>query len=568
MAIPNSVARPGSHGELWRALLDNRSAFLFVGLFSAVVNLLLLTPAIYMLQVYDRVLQSRNTDTLLMLTLVVMLMFVMIGALEAVRSSILVRLSARLDETFRDRVFGAAFEQSLRQGGANPALAFQDMTAIRQFVTGNGIFAFFDAPWIPVYVLVCFLLHPWIGGFTLLFVIVLFALTLITGKLTSPPLESANMHASNALRLIGNHLRNAEVIEAMGMLAGIRRKWAESHERMLKSQEVASERAGAAAALSRFLRIASQSLVLGLGVLLVIQGEITPGVMIASSILMGRALAPVDQLISVWKQFGAARLSYQRLQGLLATYPAGEKKMPLPPPHGAVRVESLVAVAPGGSEPILRGIGFQLSPGEALAVVGPSGSGKSTLARLLVGVWQPRAGAVRLDGAEVASWDKSELGPHIGYLPQDIELFEGTVAENIARFGELDGDKVIAAAKLAGVHEMILRLPLGYDTEVGAGGGALSGGQRQRIGLARALYREPALTVLDEPNSNLDEAGEAALVAAIQAMRASGKTVVLITHRAAVANVADRMLVLAAGQIKHFGPREDVLAALNKGRQP
>lgn len=553
--------------ELKKALHAHRGVFIYIGIFTAVVNLLMLTPSIYMLQVYDRVLNSRNPDTLLMITLITVMLFAIIGGLEHIRSRILIRLSAKLDEEMRDRVFGAAFENALRLRGGNPSQAFQDMNNIRQFATGNGIFAFFDAPWAPVYILVCFLLHPALGVFALVATLILLILAVLNEKLTHAPLEDANKSASLSMRYINNNLQNAEIMEAMGMLPNIRRKWAESHESMLTHQQLASARAGTLTSLSKFVRITAQSLVLGLGALLVIQDQSTPGVMIAASILMGRALAPVDQVIAVWRQFGSVRTAYQRLGGLLTNFPQAPDRMPLPAPTGKLSVENLFAAAPGSNDLIIKGVTFQISPGEVVVVVGPSASGKSTLARLLVGVWTPRNGVVRLDGADVASWDKTELGPHIGYLPQDIELFEGTIAENIARFGDIDTDEVIAATRHAGVHEMILQLPQGYDTPLGVGGSTLSGGQRQRIALARALYKTPALIVLDEPNSNLDEVGEAALVKAVLEMKAAGKTVILITHRTPIISAADKLMVMADGQLKLFGPRNAVLEALHKANQ-
>ncbi|HRD90120.1 MAG TPA: type I secretion system permease/ATPase, partial [Accumulibacter sp.] len=364
-----------------------------------------------------------------------------------------------------------------------------------------------------------------------------------------------------------NNLRNAEVIEAMGMLPAIRSRWFKLHQKFLVQQALASDRAGVLNAITRFVRISMQSLALGYGALLAIEGEITAGMMIAGSIIIGRALAPVEALIANWKQLVSARAAYRRLAELLQVYPARVAGMPLPRPEGVVLVENAATAAPGSRVLILKNVSFSLKAGEVVAVIGPSASGKSTLARLLVGVWPPLAGSVRLDGAEVFKWNKDELGRHLGYLPQDIELFDGTVAENIARFGDIDSDRVLAAAQAAGVHELVLMLPMGYDTPLGDAGSALSGGQKQRIGLARALYGDPALIVLDEPNSNLDDQGEAALAETLRRLKAEKRTVVIITHRMSTLAVADSILVLHEGTVKLHGPRDQVLAALRSGNQ-
>jgi ATP-binding cassette subfamily C exporter for protease/lipase len=353
----------------------------------------------------------------------------------------------------------------------------------------------------------------------------------------------------------------------MGMMPNLRKLWRGKHDTHLALQAMASDRAGIISAVTRFVRVSMQSLILGVGAYYTIYGELSPGAMIAGSILMGRALSPVEQLIGNWKNFISTRAAYERLGELLHRFPQRKAGMSLPAPSGEVAVESLVAVPPGSQVAVLKGVGFAIAPGEVIGIIGPSASGKSTLARMLVGIWAPHGGKVRLDGADVYLWNKDELGPHIGYLPQDIELFEGTIAENIARFGAVDSDKVIAAAQKAGVHEMILRFPLGYDTPIGAGGGILSGGQKQRIGLARALYGDPTLIVLDEPNSNLDDQGEAALVQAVMALKAQRKTVVIITHRTSIISVVDRILMLREGTVQLYGPRQEVLTALSQAAQ-
>jgi ATP-binding cassette subfamily C exporter for protease/lipase len=553
--------------ELQAVLKRLRRYFALVGAFSFAVNLLLLTPALYMLQVYDRVLASRNEMTLALLTLIALSAYLIMSAIEFVRSRLLVRIGAALEAELNARVFDAAFRAALYRGGQDTRQALSDLTALRQFLTGSGPFAFFDAPWTPVYLAVIFVLHPWLGWFGVASSLSLIALTLVTELLTQKPLQEANRLASEALRFAGNSLVNAEVIEALGMLPNLRRRWQAKQLAMLNLQNLASDRAGAVSALTRFVRLAVQSLVLGLGAYFVLREEMTAGGMIAGSILLGRALAPVEQLIANWRAFVQARGAYARLSELLAKFPAPGERLSLLPPKGQVSVESLVAVPPGSQTVVLKGISFDIPPATVVGLIGPSAAGKSTLARLLVGVWPPHAGKVRLDGAELSHWNRQELAEFVGYLPQDVELFEGTVAENIARFGELDSAKILTAAKRAGVHELILKLPQGYETQIGPGGAVLSGGQRQRIALARALYGDPRLIVLDEPNSNLDDSGEAALVAAIQGLKSEGRTVVVITHRMSVLAVVDRLLVLRDGLIHAYGGRDEVLRALQQATQ-
>ncbi|WP_299162787.1 type I secretion system permease/ATPase [Accumulibacter sp.] len=548
--------------ELERALLSFRRAFLTVGAFSFFTNLLMLTPSIYMLQIYDRALGSRNMTTLLMLTLIALGLLALMSLLEWIRSMVLVRVGARLDLDINTRIFDATFERNLRQAGQNPAQALHDLASMRQTLTGAGLVALADAPWMPIYVVVIFMMHLHLGVFALIGVLILVTLAVINERVSAGPLGEAQKLGIAASAQANSHLRNAEVIEAMGMLPAIRGRWFKLHQKFLVQQALASDRAGLLNAITRFARISMQSLALGYGALLTIDGEITAGMMIAGSILVGRALAPVEALIGNWKQLVSARAAYQRLAELLRIYPARVAGMPLPRPLGDVLVENAATAAPGTRALILRNVSFKLQAGEVVAIIGPSASGKSTLARLLVGVWPVLAGSVRLDGAEIFKWSKDELGPYLGYLPQDIELFDGTVAENIARFGEVDSDQVLAAAQAAGVHELILLLPNGYDTPLGEAGSALSGGQKQRIGLARALYGDPTLIVLDEPNSNLDDLGEAALVETVRRLKAKKRTVVMVTHRMTTLAVADSILVLNEGTVKAHGPRDQVLEAM------
>ena len=553
----NKHSRPVD--ELRAVLQASRNSFLYTGLFSAFINLLLLVPALYMLQVYDRVLASGSAMTLLVLTLLVVGLYAIMGALELVRSRILVRTSTRLDMALNGRLFAAMFDANLRGGGQTGIQPIQDLTALRQFLTGHGLFGFFDAPWIPVYMAVLFLMHPLIGWLAVGGALILIALAIANELTTSKPLAMANRQAVASNNYLQGNLRNAEALESMGMLGNVHRRWLSQHVEMLKLQSLASDRAGLLINASKTIRITLQSLILGVGAYLAIQQIVTPGVMIAGSILMGRALAPIDLLIGSWKGFLSARTAYDRLHGLLQSVPARAVNMRLPDPTGQVSFQEVVAAPPGSNVAVLKRISFEVEPGEVIGVIGPSAAGKSTLARVMLGVWPTAAGAVRLDGAEIARWNREDLGPHIGYLPQDIELFDGTVSENIARFGTVDAQKVVVAAQRAGVHEMMLGLPKGYDTPVGLGGAVLSGGQRQRIGLARAMYGQPVLVVLDEPNSNLDEQGEAALVRAIAQLKSEGSTVFIITHRPSVLNGVDKILVLREGMLHLFAPREQVL---------
>lgn len=544
--------------EILAALRVCKNGFWSLGLFSAIINLLMLAPAIYMLQVYDRVLSSGNRMTLLMLTVMVVGAYAFMGLLEGLRSIVLVRLGTRLDMRLNQRVYGAAFETNLKSGRTSAGQALKDLTSLRQFASGTALFALFDAPWFPLYLLVIFLFHPWLGSLALAGALLLIGLAWLNQRLARQPLREAGRLSIQAIQGAEADLRNAEAIEAMGMQGSMYRRWLERHKGFLAYQGLASERTAVVGAWSRSIRLGLQSLMLGLGALLAIAGEITPGMMIAGSILVGRVLSPLDQLIAALKQWTSARQAYDRLSQLLAGTPPRTVGMALPAPQGVLQAERIVAAAPGGRAPVLANVGFILPAGDMLGVLGPSGSGKSCLARCLTAAQPLLAGKVRLDGVNLHTWDKASLGPHVGYLPQDVQLFAGTVAENIARFGEVDSPAVIDAARLAGVHDLILKLPQGYDTRLGEGGAGLSGGQKQRVGLARALYRLPALIVLDEPNANLDEEGEKALVAAIRQIRQERRTLVVITHKPALLSAADQLLALRGGQVQFSGPADRV----------
>lgn len=553
-----------SRSELADVFFRLRRTFYSLAGFSGVINVLMLSPAIYMLQVYDRALVSSNLTTLLMLTILMIGLYTLLAMLEVVRTRVMIRVGNRLDMALNRRVFTAAFERNLQRAGGNPAQALQDLAQVRQFLTGNGLFAFFDAPWTPIYLFVAYLIHPLLGIVTLCGSLVLVALTWLTEIATKKPLGEANIAAQISGTFANNNLRNAEVIEAMGMLPAITGRWFGNHLQILQMQTLASDRAAYISGLGRFVRITLQSLILGTGALLAIEGSITPGMMIACSILSGRALAPVEQLIGAWKQLLTSRRAWGRLKHLLKDFPQRADAMKLQRPLGMISVEHLHAGAPGMTQAIIHGPNFNLSPGESLGIIGPSASGKSTLARLLVGIWPALSGKVRLDGADVYLWNKQELGPWIGYLPQDVELFEGSIADNIARFGDIDSDAVIIAAKRAGVHDMILRFAHGYDTTLDVDGNPLSGGQRQRIGLARALYGEPSVIVLDEPNANLDDAGEKALIEVLEDLKQRRCTTVLISHRPSILGTVDKVLMLREGSTQLFGPREEVFAALRQ----
>lgn len=554
--------------ELTATLWTFRNEFLMVGVFSMLANVLMLTPTLYMLQVYDRVMSSQSELTLLVMSLLTLALFAVMAFAEWLRSRVLVHAGVRLDERLGTQVFNASFESYLNQTGTPPARSFGDLLQVRQFLTGNGIFAFFDAPWAPIYMGVLFLLHPRLGALGLLFALIQVMLAWYGHRHTLAPSEAAVAANSEAGAFLQSKLRNAEVIESMGMLGNLRQRWSQRHSAAMAQGTQAQALTQRVMAWSKFIRYSQQSLALGAGALLVIDGQLSPGGMIAANVLMSRALGPIDQIVSGWRGFIGAAAAFGRLEKLLLGFPAREPALVGRAAQGQLDLRDVVASVAGRSKPILQNVSLSLSPGTVLVVLGPSGAGKSTLARVLMGVWPDVRGEVLLDGQPIGERDRAELGPHLGYLPQDIELFEGTLAENIARFGKLDSARVIEAARCTGLHDMILRFPKGYDTPIGEAGALLSGGQRQRIGLARAVYGDPALIVLDEPNANLDEAGEAALVKTVLNMKAKGRTIVLITHRPGILAVADRLLLLQDGKVQAEGPRDAVIAALRAAAKP
>jgi ATP-binding cassette subfamily C exporter for protease/lipase len=502
------------------------------------------------------------------MSLLTLFLFAVMGFAEWMRSRVLVSAGVRLDKQLSTQVFNASFEARLSQSGSAPVRSFGDLIQIRQFLTGNGIFAFFDAPWTPIYMAVLFFLHPWLGYAGVVFALIQAALAWFGHRHTLAPSEAANAANAEAGSFLQGKLRNAEVLESMGMIRNLQARWAARHRTYLERHGVSQHLTHRITAISKFLRYAQQSLALGGGALLVIDGQLSPGGMIAANVLMGRALAPIDMIVGSWRQFIGMRAAFARLETLLLQFPPRDPDFKRVPPKGDIVLRSVFADAPGRTTPILQNINLNVPAGTITAVLGPSGSGKSTLARVLVGIWPDVTGQVVLNGLPIAGWNRIELGPYLGYLPQDVELLEGTIAENIARFGEVDPELVIEAAQNAGLHEMILRFPKGYDTSIGEAGNMLSGGQRQRIGLARAIYGSPVFIVLDEPNANLDDAGEAALLKTVQLLKAKGTTVFLITHRPGAVAVADRILMLRDGQVQADGPRDAVLAALQAARQP
>ena len=566
---PSTTHRTTEPSDLHRALTACRRSFLTTAFFSLFVNLLMLVPSIYMLAVYDRVLMSGSESTLMMLSLITVFLFLVLGGLEWIRTRIMVATSARFEEQLGERVFDSVFAQSLMSSGAvSTAQPLNDLLQIRQFLTGHGLLAFFDVPWMPIYVGLMFLFHVYFG------VVAVFSMFLLTGLAvwnelaTRTALAEANRESLEATQLTQRNLRNAEVIEAMGMLPRLRARWQVKQFRVLALQSQASTKAGLINAFSRTYRLTIQSLVLGLGAYLAIQKQISPGLVIAGSILLGRALAPLDQMIAGWRGFLGAREAYHRLNTLFHTIPEREARMTLPPLRGQVRLEDLVIAVPGRTEPILKGVTLTIEPGTTVALIGPSAAGKSTLARAILGLYPPARGRVCLDGADIYNWDRTQLGQSVGYLPQDVELLDGTVVENIARFGEIDADRVVEAARWAGIHEMVLTLPQAYDTPLIGGGVMLSAGQQQRIGIARAIYGRPRVVVLDEPNANLDTAGEAALLKTLVQLQRDGCTVVLVTHRTNILQAVHKVAMIAGGKLALYGSRDEVLSAIAHPTQP
>jgi PrtD family type I secretion system ABC transporter len=563
------TAAPGiRRSELGDALRACRGALIGVAVMSCVINLLYLTGSIFMLEVYDRVLPSRSVPTLVGLVILVSGLYICQGILDLIRGRILGRVGTALDEALNARVFNAVVRLPLLVGGRNEGLQpLRDLDNVRAFLGGMGPSAFFDLPWLPLYLAICFAFHVMIGITALVGAVVLVTLTLITEFMSRAPAREAMGLAARRNDLASSSRRNAEVLVAMGMAGRLTRRWGEANEKYLLGNQRASDVAGGLGAIAKVMRMMLQSAVLAVGAYLVIYQEATAGIIIAGSILSARALAPVDLAIAHWKSFVAARTSWTRLNRLFEQMPVQAAQTLLQSPSSRLAVEGVSIVAPGDQKPIVQDINFALTAGNGLGIIGPSGSGKSSLVRALVGVWQPLRGKVRLDGAALDQWSSDVLGRHVGYLPQDVELFTGTVAQNICRFDpDASADDIIAAAKEAGVHEMVIKMREGYDTQVGEQGAALSAGQAQRVGLARALYGNPFLIVLDEPNSNLDTEGDEALTRAVRGARERGAIVIVVAHRPIGIEGVEQILVLRDGRVQAFGPKETVLAQVLQPR--
>ncbi|HYN37738.1 MAG TPA: type I secretion system permease/ATPase [Rhodospirillales bacterium] len=551
-----------SENPLRAVVSESRIAVLYLAAFSLFINLLILTSPIYMMQVYDRVLASGKIETLVMLTLIAGIAVLVLGLLETVRTRILARTGQWLERRLSPDLIGAGMRATMLGGGAN-AQALRDLGVVRSFLGGPGVNTIFDAPWTPIFLAVIWLMHPWLGMLGVGSALLLFALAVLNEYISRKPLKQAGMMSIASVQQADQAIRNADAFHAMGMLPGFLAGWTKRNESALALQLDAADRNAGLIGFSKFVRIFVQILILGLGAYLVIEGQLTSGGMIAASILLGRALAPVEQAIGAWKQMVAGRDAWERLKRLFERLPPPPKTMPLPAPLGRLSCEQVIFVPRGRDKPVLNGVSFALHPGEALGIIGPSAAGKSTLCKILVGSWQPTRGHARLDGADLFAWPSEQLGPYVGYLPQDVELFGGTVRDNIARLSpDADPEAVVEAAMTAGVHDIILRLPGGYETEIGDGGSFLSGGQRQRIGLARALYGRPKLIVLDEPNASLDTEGEESLIKAMGRAKAWGATVVIVAHQPRILRPVDKLLLLRDGRSEMFGPRDEILAKL------
>ncbi|MDO9088990.1 MAG: type I secretion system permease/ATPase [Burkholderiaceae bacterium] len=555
--------------ELRDAVRSLRPFFVRAAWFSLFSSLLVLAPSGYMLEVYDRVVNSRSHMTLVMLTLAVIGAYALMEVLEWARSEVMREAGLALDRKLSRRMFDVVFKGYLRRITPASIQPMNDFRTIREFLSSPVVLAMMEAPVSLVFLVLIFAISPLLGWAAVVGALLQTLIGWLNERSTQPPLTAASSSARAAQLYADSSLRNAQVIESMGMLRDIHRKWMDKQREFLGLQALASDRAGIYQSITKFMQTVMGSLMLGLACWLLLRNALNggAGMMIVASILGGRVIAPLVQIVTQWRAVVTVRDSWARLDRLLGQVPPEVASMPLPAPKGLLQVENLVAGAPGGSAPILKGIAFSLNPGEILAVVGPSAAGKTTLARLLAGVWPAANGKVRLDGADVFAWNKNELGPNVGYLPQGVELFDGTIADNISRFGPIEPAKIQAAARAVGLHEFILALPQGYDTPIGIEGAVLSGGQRQRVGLARALYGDPVFLVLDEPNSSLDEAGDAALATALLELKSRGTTIVVMTHRTSVLAVSDKMLVLRDGMLQAFGPRDDVLAAIKKASE-
>ena len=543
-------------------LYECRRSFYFAFGITAVADLISVAPMLYMMQVMDRVISARSGITLVSLTVLILALYVFWSAIEWIRSRLMVRLSLRIDWDLSADIFDASFRRYVGRKNVDVHQLLGDLTNLRQFLTGQGVLTIMDAPFAIVFIVIGGIFHPYLAIFALVSSLLMLVASYLTQKVTTPILKVANDANAEAARVASNSLRQAESTVALGMMGAIRQKWYNQHHRYLQNQVNASEASGLMGGVSGFLQKSLPSLQMALGAFLAMEGLITGGMVMAASMLISKAVAPIQKLIGQWKELVAAKQSYERLNALLMDDAKREMQMQLPSVMGSLDVSKATAVPPGHNKPVLIDIDFKVRPGQAVAIVGPSAAGKTCLARLLVGIWKPAKGSVRLDGVELSDWNPDEYGPQIGYVPQEIEFFEGTVAENIARLGAIDPEKVVQATKLIGMHEIILSFPKGYDTELGETGYALSGGQRQRLAIARAFYGIPKYIVMDEPNANLDEVGESALVQAVAFLKSQGSSIVMTTHRPRLVSVVDSLLVLRNGQQVGFGPAEDMINAV------
>ncbi len=553
--------------DLQKALKTIKSSFITVGVYSFFINILALAAPIYMLAVYDIVMPAKGLDTLMVVTAVILVFFIGGALLEYVRSRVMIYVGNKLDTTLNERLFNASFDLAAKYPGKAGSQPLRDFNTIKTFLTGPAAFAFFDAPWFPIYIGLMFAFDSVYGFYGLGATAIIIILTILNEKATKKGLEQSNEMNQKSMNYFNNAVRNVEVVEAMGMRRALHKRWAKKHYEFLQVHTEASKTASAYSNASKSFRMMSSSLMYGLGALLAINGSISPGMIIAGAVLLGRALAPISQLVATWKTFSSARIAYRNLNELLDEFQAPREKTKLPPPEGNITLEKLVVLPPLGEMPVLKGVNLSIKAGETVGIIGPSAAGKSSMAKAITGVWRANNGHVRIDGADITQYNRDELGVYMGYLPQDIELFEGSVAENIARFRDEAPEKIIQAAKISGTHELILKLPHGYETQVGPGGIALSGGQKQRVGLARAVYGIPKIIILDEPNSNLDDAGEYALMMALRFLKQQGSTIIFITHKRNLLALADKIAIVKDGTISAFDTRDKILQALSGNQE-
>jgi len=565
----NTAVKPPASNELSKLIWSHLPLFKRAALFSFVTSLLVLAPTIFMLEVYDRVINSRSSTTLMMLLIWVLGTYLIMEWLDVVRGKLMYQASEQFDVSLRKRLFNASFDANLKKPNSGTMQVFNDLRTLRDFIASPAVTAIMDAPASVVYLFIVFMISPWLGLVALIGAAVQVAIGVQTERKTLPALTEANKAAISAQNYASGVLRNAQVVNAMGMTGHIHKRWMKRQRLFLAKQAEASDTAGFNSASAKLIQMLQGSLILGLSCWLTVKGMLLGGggMMIVASTLGGRVLAPLAQLILQWRLVVNARDSYQRMDSFLNALPERQYGMSLPAPEGYLNVEQVTAGAPGSPYPIVRGVNFSVAPGETVAMIGPSAAGKTTLARLLIGIWPTLSGKVRLDGNDMHTWNKAELGPYLGYLPQDVELFDGSIAENIARFGDIDMDQVREAGRQVGLEPMIEALPDGYETLLGEDGARLSGGQRQRVALARAIYGWPKFVLLDEPNSSLDESGEKSLFETLLELKRRGSTTIIITHRSSVLPAADKILILRDGQLAAFGPRDEVLQALNKARQ-